>query len=79
MQWKNNLNEVVNSINYHSETRFKSMHQMMLSYFTRDVVYVPQMKTFFKFKIGDLVHFDLRPSARKNLSFKYSLNKGMDF
>lgn len=77
MQWKNNLNEVLNTINYHSEKKFKSMHQLMLSYFTRNVVFLPQQDIFFKFKINDSVRIELSPTARKNLSFKYSLNKGM--
>lgn len=55
------------------------MQQLMLKYFTRDVVYLPQQNKFFRFKIGDTVKIDLRPQERKNLAFKYSLNKGMFF
>lgn len=53
------------------------MHQLMLSYFTRPVVLLPQQDQFFRFKIGDTVQIDLSPRERKNLAFKYSLNKGM--
>lgn len=76
-EWKNNLPEVVDSINRFNEVTFRSMQQLMLSYFTRPVDFVPQqLPTFFKFNIGDKVLLDLSPTARRRLNFKYSLHKG---
>jgi len=76
-QWKNVLPHVVNIINYHQEKKFKSKNQMLTAYFTSNTEMIPQSnKRFYKFDINDKVKIEMTPVQRKQLGFKYSLNRG---
>ena len=76
-RWRTYLESVLNVINMHQEKTFKSHNQMLVSYFTKPTVVIPQTspKTF-KYKIGDKVTMDALPNQRRDLAFKYSLNRG---
>lgn len=61
----------------HNEKIYKSNDQMLHAYFTKPVTIIPQtLKKMYKFNINQKVRIDAWPSQRRNLSFKYSLNKG---
>jgi hypothetical protein len=76
-KWRNYLDFVINVINRHNETKFKSHNQMLISYFTSPTTIIPQSwSKLYKYKIGDKVTIDALPSQRRDLAFKYSLNKG---
>lgn len=67
----------MNSINIHHEKTFKSMQQQLFSYFTHSKTVIPQsLENFYQFNIGDKVYLDALPSQRRQLGFKWSLNKG---
>lgn len=75
--WRNSLDRVVNTINFHHEKTFKSLRSVVLSYFTQPAPVLPQNQPqFYKFKIGETVRIDASPRERKSLNFKYSLNRG---
>jgi hypothetical protein len=61
----------------HNERPFKSLNQMLENYFTSSTVVIPQLSSnMYAFNIGDKVLIDALPKQRRDLSFKYSLNKG---
>jgi hypothetical protein len=77
--WKQNVDRIVTLINLHSEksTRYP-LNKMLKDYFTSVPPVVPQkQEKMYKFKVGDKVCLDLSAKQRKDLSFKYSLNKGV--
>lgn len=79
-KWRDYLPKVVNIINFHHETVYKSNDQMLKAYFTSPKTVIPQtIKKMYKFKLNQKVRIDTWPSQRKNLSFKYSLNRGNYF
>lgn len=76
-KWRDYLPKIVNVLNMHNEKVYKSNDQMLNAYFTKPVTVIPQtVKKMYKFNINQKVRIDAWPSQRRNLSFKYSLNKG---
>lgn len=79
-KWRDYLDRVVDSINHHNERTFKSMNQLLVSYFTQPTHHMLQTPNkYYKYNINDKVFLEATPSQRKSLSFKYSLNRGMFF
>jgi hypothetical protein len=62
----------------HNEQTFKSVNQMLENYFTSSsTVVIPQSSSkMYAFNVGDKVSIDALPRQRRDLSFKYSLNRG---
>jgi hypothetical protein len=76
-RWKSYLDQVVNTINFHSEKTFKSLQNQLLAYFTEEKKIIPQsQESMYKFSLNDIVNIDVLPRNRKELGFKYSLNSG---
>jgi len=75
--WSQVLPQVINSINYFNERSYKSVHQELIDYFTKPTVQVPQsLNKMYRFSKGQEVYIDATPEQRKQLGFKYTLNKG---
>jgi hypothetical protein len=78
-KWRNYLEKVIDTINYHQAQDFKSMKQLFLSYFSGPRIIIPQSnEKLYAFNINDKVVIDAFPHQRRSLSFKYSLNKGYE-
>jgi hypothetical protein len=62
----------------HNEQTFKSVNQMLENYFTSSsTAIIPQSSSkMYAFNIGEKVLIDALPRQRRDLSFKYSLNRG---
>jgi hypothetical protein len=76
-KWKENLDTVVNSINNHNKTNFRSLQNQLFTYFTQTHPVIPQThSSFYKFNINDVVGLNVFAKQRKELGFKYSLNRG---
>jgi hypothetical protein len=76
--WKQNVDRIVTLINLHSEKSHRyPLNKMLKDYFTSAPPVVPQkQEKMYKFKIGDKVCLDLSAKQRKDLSFKFSLQRG---
>ena len=69
--------QVVNTINHHQEKTFKSLNQLLVSFFTAPQDIVPQSSPrFYKYNINEKVGIVMTPGQRKQLGFKYTLNRG---
>lgn len=76
-KWRNCLDTVVNVINFHNEQSYRTVNQMLNKYFTLPTVNIPQSSSkMYAFNINDKVVIDALPRQRKDLSFKYTLNRG---
>lgn len=76
-KWRDYLDVVVNTINNHNKKIFKSLQNQLLAYFTQEQQIIPQLNSkMFKFNVNDIVGLDASSRQRKELGFKYSLNRG---
>lgn len=76
--WKNSINHIVATIN-NSRVREpeKSINAMLYNYFTEPTVVLPQNNDrLFRFNVNDKVVVNLSPQKRRDLNFKWTLNKG---
>jgi hypothetical protein len=75
-KWKTVLPTVVDAINFNKKS-YPSHQQMLHAFFTQPVTYFPQSTDrFYKYKINDKVRIECSPAMRKQLGFKYTLNRG---
>ncbi len=75
-RWKTVLHTVVDAINFNKKS-FRSHQQMLHAFFTQPVTYLPQSTDrFYKYKVNDKVRIECPPAMRKQLGFKYTLNRG---
>jgi hypothetical protein len=75
-KWKNHLPYVVDTINRNKPV-FKSKLNMLIQYFTRPPVIVPQnQNNHYKYNIGDRVRLPLTKAQRNAIGFKWSLHRG---
>jgi hypothetical protein len=76
--WKQYLPQVLNSINNHNTRgQYKSSIDMLKAFNTSPTTFIPQTNdNLYRFKIGDAVIINALPKTRKQLNFKYSLNRG---
>jgi hypothetical protein len=76
-KWKEYLDTVVNSINNHNKKNFRSLQNQLFTYFTQTHPVIPQThSSFYKFNINDVVGLNVFAKQRKEMGFKYSLNRG---
>jgi hypothetical protein len=68
---------VVDTINRNKPV-FKSKLNMLIQYFTRPPVVIPQNQNkHYKYNIGDRVRLPLTKAQRIAIGFKWSFNRGM--
>lgn len=75
--WKKVLDNVITIINMHRIRKKISTQQTLIDFFTSPAVNIPQKNaSLYKFNIGDQIKVYLSNNERRDLSFKYTLNKG---